>query len=81
MSITKGEDVNECLKSVLSCTVFCYNTIKILNNLKVLKILKAKLWITKSIFSNKNKNIMFKSAIKDLKKEFNYFSKIEKPIF
>ena len=65
MSITKGEDINECwneFESVFGSTVFYHAPIKILN--KKDQKLKAKPWISKGIIvSIKKKNLMFKFAI------------------
>ena len=65
MSITKGEDINECwneFESVFGSTVFCHAPIKVLN--KKDQKLKAKPWISKGIIvSIKKKNLMFKFAI------------------
>ena len=73
MSITKGEDINECwneFESVFGSTVFYHAPIKILN--KKDQKLKAKPWISKGIIvSIKKKNLMFKSAIKDKTKKFS----------
>ena len=73
LSITNFEDVNVCwskFESVFSSTVFNNAPIKILS--KKEQKLKAKPWITKGIINSiKNKNIMFKFAIKDKTKKFS----------
>ena len=73
LSITNCEDVNVCwskFESVFSRTVFDHAPIKILSRKE--QKLKAKPWITKGIINSiKNKNVMFKLAIKDKTTKFS----------